>query len=590
MPLSRLLRLLAALLLLATALLVGRVALTAWQEVGRAERSLRAVAQLQQALTAAERVSKERGPTNGALGDERPVLPARQQALQEARERTDEAFALVAAWLQGDASTPVRQDAAQRFAAARIALGAARDEVDRTLALPKAERTPDALRAAVYGMVAVVPRLSPVVSMAAGEAQDALPAIGDDVQGARLSAELREYTGLLGSHFTAALARRLPFTPEDRARIERTRGRIDQLRFLLQLRVQVPGQAEAVRRAWDLVEEHYFGAAMALAGQVIEQGEGRGQYTLDPAGFAAAYVPDMNTILGLRDVLLERARQGAADERERALRALTAVAAGAALLLAVLLGSMLTIQRRVLRPLAATARTLKAMARSEPGAELPQPLADDEIAAVIGGVATLQQQTRERQALERERDELIQRLQAQSSTDFLTGLANRRAFFEAAERDLARARRHGLGVVVILLDIDHFKQFNDTWGHDAGDRALRTVADALREQLRQGDLAARFGGEEFVLLLSPCDRASGLRFAERLREVIAQAPVRQSSGDARHVSASLGVAASDDHGLVLELLLSHADRAMYRAKHAGRNRVQLAEATDLVRPQGHVAE
>lgn len=590
MSLRRLFHVLAILLALATALLVGRMAVSAWQDLGRTRDGLDAVQRLRGALVVAEMVSRERGPTNGALGDDTPPQPERRQALQEARERSDQAFLKLLPLLPDGVDAAVAPDAAQRLAAARAALVLARAEVDRTTALPKAQRSPEALRAAVYGMVAVVPMLAPLVSALAGEAQEACPVLADDVQGARLSAELREYAGLLGSHFTAALARQQPFTREERALVERTRGRIDELRFLVQLHVHRFGLPSATSRAWGLVEEHYFGSAMHLVGDVIAHGDGDGRYGMDPAAFAAAYVPDMNTIFGLRDVLLDQALDRARAEHARARRALTWVAAGAGLLLAVLAGTMLTVRRRVLQPLAATVQVLDALAQDRLHALLPRPLADDEIAAVIGGVATLQAQTRQRQALEHERDELIARLQEQSNTDFLTKLPNRRAFLEAAERDLARARRHGVGVVAILLDVDHFKQFNDQWGHAAGDRALLAVAEALRGQLRQGDLAARFGGEEFVLLLNHCDADSGLRFAERLREAIRQRPVLQASGDIVHVTASLGVAASREHGLVLELLLSHADKAMYRAKRAGRDQVVLAEATDALRGQSQAAD
>jgi len=580
MSLSRLLSLLATLLALATATLVGRMAVTEWQTVQRATASLKAVSQLHLALLAAEMVSRERGPTNGVLGDASPPRPERLQALTEARARTDRAFDALQQALPLITSEALRRDAVQRFAASRVALGQARAAVDRTAAVVWQQRAPGAIRTAVYGMVAVVPMLAPIIGTLANDAQQAYPALSDDVQGARLTAELREYAGLLGSHFTAALARQQPFLAEEQAAIERTRGRIDELRFLVELRVQVPGQAGAVLQAWQTVEEHYFRTGGQLLSRVIAAGQSDGRYGMDAAGFAALYVPDMNTMLTLRDVLLTQAGERAAAERDRAERLLIVVAAGSGVLLAVLAGTIVMMHRRVLRPLAETTRALKALARNELEAPLPRPLADDEIAAVIGAVRTLQEQTRLREALERERDELIDRLREQSNTDFLTGLPNRRAFLTAAERDIAQARRQGFGVVTILLDVDRFKQFNDSLGHAAGDQALVAVANAVRRELRLGDLVARFGGEEFVLLLSHCDRERGLRLAERLREAIAMAPVACPSGDVVHVTASLGVADSKDFGLILGDLLSKADAAMYRAKQAGRDRVAIADLVD----------
>ena len=572
MSLSRLLGWLAALLIVATVSLVGRIAATEWRSLRSSEESLQAVDQLRLALLAAEMVSRERGPTNGALGDASPPAPALQQALVEARARTDQAFQALQAVL------PASTDAAQRTDAARVALAGARKAVDHAIALPKHRRTPETIRGAVYRMVAVVPLLAPISSQLSNEAQQAYPALGDVVQAARLSSELREYAGLLGSHFTAALTQQQPFSPQERTAIEQTRGRIAQLRALIDLRMQMPDQPKPVIQTWQQVEHQYFEVTAQLLDKVITAGEGDGRYGLDPATFAAVYVPDMNTILGLRDVLLAQARQEATEENRRARQMLAWALAGSAALLLVLGSALLLVHRRVLQPLVQTTRALKALANNQLDAPLPQPVADDEMAAVIGAARALQLQTRQRQALERERDTLIAQLREQSNTDFLTRLPNRRAFIAAAEGVLAQAQRMGFGVVIVMLDVDRFKRINDSLGHAIGDQALQAVANAVRSALRLGDLAARFGGEEFVVLLSHCDRTQGLCLAERLREVIAATPVDCQADAPVHVSASLGVADSATHGLALDDLLSQADAAMYLAKQAGRNQVAVAKA------------
>lgn len=578
MPLSRLLRLLAALLTLFTLLLVGRLAAIEWQQYQRAAAGLVAVDQLRQALVAAEMVSRERGPSNGLLGDGGPAQAQRRSAVDAARQRTDTAFGALRQVLAGGHGEPRWIDAGQQVGAAGAALARARAEVERIAALPLAGRRPEALRHAVQGMVDVVPMLAPATGLLADAAQQAFPALGSDVQGARLAAELREYAGLLGSHFTAALSGQQPFTPAERAAIERTRGRIDELRFLVSLQVRTALDTPSVRTAWQQVGEHYFTQAQALIERVIAAGSADGRYGMDPAGFAALYVPDMNTLFDLRDALLARAGARADAERAQATASLAWAVAGTLLGLAWLTGSLVLVNRRVLQPLTETAQALQALARNELDAPLPRPVADDEMAAVVSAVRSLQTHARQRGDQERERDQLIERLRDQSNTDFLTGLPNRRAFFAACERGLAQARRHEFGMVMILLDVDHFKQFNDRLGHAAGDRALTEVARVVQRALRRGDLVARHGGEEFVVLLSHCDLARGLAFAERLREAIAMAPVSCPSGEVAHVTASLGVADTGRHGLEADTLLARADAAMYRAKQAGRNRVLVADA------------
>jgi len=577
MLLSRLLPLLAALLALTTAALVGRLSVTAWQSDERAAVSLQSVKQLRLALVAAEMVSRERGPTNGMLGESLPPRPERVQALREARARTDSAWLALGESLPAVGPEALRRDAMERLGVAQAALTRARAAVDRTVTVPKDERSPQSIRAVVHEMVALVPILAPVVSMLANEAQQAYPALSDDVQSARLVSELREYAGLLGSHFTAALARRKPFTQEERLAVERTRGRIDGLRFLLDVRIAGPGQAAVVTEAWDKVKDHYFGVAGQLVDRVIATGEADGAYDLDPAAFAALYVPEMNVMFGLRDALLDRASARAQGELERSGRLLVLVSAVSLLVVLVLTATIIVVHHRVLRPLAATTHALKALARNDLQAALPRPVANDEIAAVIGAVHTLREQTQERERLEQERDGLIEQLRTQSNSDFLTGLPNRRAFYAAAERELAQARRHGHVVAAILFDIDNFKAFNDRLGHAAGDCALMHVAQVLRSEMRAGDLVGRYGGEEFVLLLSHCSGDLGVQFAERLRTAIAAKPVVCTNGVVAHVTASLGVADSRRHDSSLASLLSRADAAMYRAKAGGRNRVELAD-------------
>ncbi|PJI96176.1 diguanylate cyclase (GGDEF)-like protein [Acidovorax sp. 69] len=573
MQLSRMLHLLGALVLVATIALVGRMATTEWRSVHQASESLRLLDQLRLGLLAVEMVSRERGPTNGALGDALPLEAHRAQALQEARARTDQAFD---ALLQAVAFVPRpavgSAGLAQSVQVARQALVKARSGVDEALAMPQSQRSATTIREAVYGMVAVVPLLAPVTNALASTAQHAYPVLSDDVQGARLAVDLREYAGLLGSHFTAALVKGEPFSPAERRAIDETRGRIAQLRALVELRLPLPGKSAAAVHAWGRVEARYFGVTQALLDTVLAQGDGDGHYGLSAAGFAALYVPEMNPILELRDALLVQAHEQASQEYQRALRVLIWALAGSGVLLVVLGGALYVIQYRVLQPLAKTTRALSALANDNLQAPLPELMADDEMAAVIGAVRSLQGQTMRRQELERERDRLIEQLKEQSETDYLTGLPNRRSFIAKARSVLAQAMRYDVDVALVVLDIDWFKQLNDTLGHAAGDKALLSVADVLRAQLREGDLVARFGGEEFVVLLRHCDREQGLQFAERLREMIAGAQVLGTADPAVAVTASLGIADSGRLGWGLDALLSAADAAMYQAKNAGRNR------------------
>ncbi len=172
---------------------------------------------------------------------------------------------------------------------------------------------------------------------------------------------------------------------------------------------------------------------------------------------------------------------------------------------------------------------------------------------------------------------LRQRLGSLAATDELTGAANRRAFMEQGRRELARAKRGGHALSLIILDLDHFKAINDRWGHAAGDAALVEACRRFRAGLRAADILGRHGGEEFAVLLPETPPAQGLQAAERMRAALAGEPLSVGEDKSVAISASLGVAGLDRVGdEVIEDLVRAADQAMYQAKAAGRNCVRAA--------------
>lgn len=166
----------------------------------------------------------------------------------------------------------------------------------------------------------------------------------------------------------------------------------------------------------------------------------------------------------------------------------------------------------------------------------------------------------------------MQSLQRLSSTDALTGLPNRRAFQQRVEQTLAQQARHGTHATLVLLDVDHFKRYNDSQGHPAGDAALQRIAEVLRGACRRAtDLPARLGGEEFALLLDDCDLAGGLAYAETIRDRVEQLSLVRGDGP-EVVTVSLGVTELSP-GEDAQTWYARADAALYRAKDTGRNRV-----------------
>ncbi|HEX6358562.1 GGDEF domain-containing protein [Actinophytocola sp.] len=175
----------------------------------------------------------------------------------------------------------------------------------------------------------------------------------------------------------------------------------------------------------------------------------------------------------------------------------------------------------------------------------------------------------------------VRQLQVDVRTDSKTGLLNMRGWREVAEREMNRANRDDLPCALLMVDLDHFKNINDTWGHPAGDDVLEYVAHALRSATRPSDVIGRFGGEEFVLLLPDADTEEASAAGERIRQKISElhVPTTDKRGGPVAISertTSIGVAVYPVHASALDSLLQKADAAVYEAKEGGRNQVRMA--------------
>jgi len=235
-----------------------------------------------------------------------------------------------------------------------------------------------------------------------------------------------------------------------------------------------------------------------------------------------------------------------------------------AILLIVVGGAAYLLGTVIVRPLARLTEGASAVAAGDLSIDLPQ--------AGRGEVGYLTQVFNDMvHRLRRSREELAERnreLERLSVTDLLTGLHNRRYLHEAFQREMERADRHEEPFCVIMLDVDRFKQFNDTYGHAAGDQILIAMGSVLADATRDLDVLARYGGEEFIALLPECALENGLRAAERIRTRLGKEPFEHEP-----VTISVGVAEFPMHGETPSAVIGAADAALYEAKRLGRDRV-----------------
>lgn len=578
MRLSRLFLLTTGLLLALVSALLLRSIWADRAEVQAAEQGLRAMQRAYLGMKAAEKASAERGPTIPVLTDAEPPDPARRQRLDEFRRTTDAAFDEAdAAWNDPDDVTAVAARA--QLAQARRELVRARAEVDRVAALSQVQRSaPDQriTRRPIDLMFGVVDTLLGAVTTQSAAAEAIYPELAMPLVGARYAAELREYAGRLGSQFTVPLATQQPLGREEQREIPLLMGRIEQLRRLINLQARASHADASLQAAIRAMEASYFAEGLPFVRALAERGLNGEAYGHDAVAFVARYVPPMKSIVELRDTLFAAARDQAGERVALARQRVAINAALGGAVLCIELTVFLLIRHRVLLPLLRGTRALRTVmgGRELPDSRLPAATRRDEIGDLQRAVAALRDAMLRSRALELERERLIEQLRVASDTDFLTGLPNRRAFVERAAGLLAQARRHGWAVALVVFDLDHFKHVNDLHGHPVGDAVLRATAELARSEVRDGELLARHGGEEFVILAADCRPDETVRLAERLRAKLAGTTITPPDGPTLQLTASFGIACAEPRNLIdLDGLFREADRALYAAKAEGRNRV-----------------
>ena len=574
MSLNRLFWLVSVALMLLFSVLAARIVLIEWEAYRRGARSVDAVRVVQLTMLAMEKVSIERGPSNALMGGEGQALPALRKRLDEARRDSDEALFRVLDSLRQEANVRYAP-AIRKIEAVRQALGPARDRVDQQVGLVKWQRSSREITEAVDGMVALIPMLVSSVADLSSIAIQADPEVLDGLTGMRVAASLREYAGQVGSKFTAPVIMRRPLTKNEVIEIGKLYGRIEQLRTLLDIQMRAYKDNPAFRTALSDLDTQYFGQGFPFLDGLLQTGLLSGSYEVNTAELAARYVPPMGSILRLRDAILVDLIREAEIRHRQAFNLL--IGAITMTLFAFIFFFLLLylVRQRVLRPVLKATQLVVGLAEGNHDAPIPQARHKDEIGDMLRALHVLKARSLERISLAGERETLIEQLQLSSNTDFLTGVLNRRAFFAHSEQQLAIAQRYGRNLALVLLDIDHFKRFNDNYGHLVGDDILRNAVQKIAQLLRKMDVFARYGGEEFIILLPEADLEQGIAVAEKLRVMLATQAFALDDGREIGITASFGVTALGA-GESLDQLIRQADEALYAAKHKGRNRVERA--------------
>lgn len=547
-----------------------------WQGYWDAREANKQYAVMQAALRAMANISAERRPTFVVLEQPEPATEAQLEAINKTRQATDLQLKALDAALHNHACDACASFSGS-FADAMSAVARARQALDAIGKRPRADRSDEDVLRAFDDLTTAVPMLASIGDVTAMGVIRENADVQTYLTAARLAALLREQSGRLASQLIAPLAGHRALSADEQFTIGQTLGKIDQLHFLLtpSLReLPPPLQAD-----FEKLSKTYFADALTYVDQLRDAASKPGGAAVTPAAMAAQYGPAVASIDHFRDDALSLAHSTilASLKRHRTL------VIGSGLLASALTGVLLLVtwrfREKIVRPLVEARRLILAIASGDLTAAVPASGYRGEIKDMFSALNVLKQHSAERLQLEQERKRLIGELRTMADTDALTGLLNRRAF-EAKARQLLSDQRSGSRyLALIMLDIDHFKRINDSYGHETGDRALVTFATLCREALRTDDIVARIGGEEFVVLLGVDSLDQANELAERIRATLHEESIVAVGGEVFHMTASFGIAlARRGESARLDELVRRADALLYQAKENGRDRIEFETA------------
>lgn len=523
-------------------------------------------------LDAANHLSAERGPANVMMAAEASTDSSASKRLAEFRTRSDAALDGVAAHLAmpyGLHDHPVPK---RLFDRVREELSQARMEVDRVVSIPRENRRVEDIQQAIGKMFVVVDELQAAIAWKANELVNSDTSLAGPVLTGQILSDLREYGGRIASQIMAPVALGEKLELRNLIEVGRTRGRILELwRLVGGQDALYRGDARLLDSRRD-VERLFFGKGLAIIDTLIAEGRLSGSYSMTAEQLTTRFVATLQPLEHFRSVFLNLAVENVVAARDRALKILIAVAAVTALLLAVLIGFVLSIQVSIFRPLLRAGEEVIGLAEDNPSALKRDLYHASEMLHLFDAIDILQGKLQERASL-------MGQLKLQAETDGLTSVLNRRALDQLGERRVDCQTKAGDASILILIDLDHFKRINDTHGHLAGDDVLKEAARLMRSLVRPTDIVARFGGEEFAILVSDHDLAGAVALARKIRLALQLHEIITSDGTRLRVTASFGVAKGRGGQDEWRCLIDAADAALYRAKLDGRNRVRFARET-----------
>ncbi|MGE6782623.1 diguanylate cyclase [Ensifer adhaerens] len=562
--LRRKLQWLVAIVVACTGILATEIIAASYSDFAIARRNLTEVMAFCRVLDAANYLSAERGPSNGVLGiGVAPGSPV-EARLAEFRARSDAALAQLTADIDNSSRSEPAGALSPILAEVHRRLTLARAEVDRIAALPPEKRNLAEIQATIEAMFGVIDALRPAIDWNVQRLTNTDPNLAGIALAAQMLSNLREDGGRLGSHVMAPVAVGQPLAAKNLADSERTRGRLQEVWAIVGKPGALPGLDPVKIGDLAKIDREFFGEGLAIIDGIVAVGKNSGAYPMTAERLTDLFVPKMKPLEDLRRAFMDSTVERLSTNKTRASIKLAVASLATFSLFLVLLILMRRARSLVFEPLLIARHSIIELANDRPITRLQGKGGEGEMGRLFDAIDILRQRLDERTLL-------MQHLERQAETDELTGLLNRRALELIGGAEEAAGKDQD--ACLILMDIDHFKQINDTHGHLIGDIVLQETARIIRNSVRNSDLVARFGGEEFAVITPGDSIESALALAERIRINLARDPIVLADGQELKVTASFGVAEGRSANGGWKHLIELADTQLYRAKSEGRNRV-----------------
>lgn len=560
-PLQTWFHLLLTLTVLSSCILGAKLILDDYREYTTSKQNHIDLQNLNVLLKAANQISGERGPTNFFLAAPNAASMA---ALQEYRHKTDQALS-AAATIPRIASDVVDVQRALEQLRIRIDALAASTPIDQK-----------EWQSLLVEMFALYDDIHAAAMKTLAWHDDKNVYSHTSITLITLS-ELRDNAGRLGSYIVMTMMEDTPTPASLYIEFERIYGKVQYMGKLV-LAETASSQDAEVLQARENVTRKFFVDGMALLQAKLEERKSGNLSRMTSTEFTRKIVPTFVPLTQLRDTYATAVLNQLTQETSDRKHALIAISILTFIILLLEFWLLTAAKIYLFRPLLQAKNHLLAMAQGNIESSIDHRYSRGEMYQLYGALDQLRLKLIERNTLDKQRVNLTMQLQRLADTDSLTGALNRRGMDDLIQRYISQ---HALPqkLCLILIDIDHFKQINDTYGHDCGDMVLKEVARRLQAGLRGQDALARFGGDEFAILLID-QKSQAVEISHRLKQMLESSPCLVDEHRHIQVTGSFGVAAIDQHTPDWPHLLKAADLALYRAKHAGRNRVefdQLAE-------------